>query len=143
MLWSRPCAGSRPTAVSVHDNRGLVDHDVIRYNGSMVATVSPTQLSELLALPNAYLIDVRDSDEWAGGHIDGARSLPLDQLRADPEHELPAESVLIFVCAKGQRSLTAAKLAERFGFATIYNVAGGTSAWARAGYPLVAERAAA
>ena len=64
-------------------------------------------------------------------------------LTRPPERELPADAVLIFVCAKGQRSLTAAKLAERFGFATIYSVAGGTKAWAQAGYPLVAERAAA
>ena len=109
----------------------------------MVETISPSKACELLALPNAQLIDVRDSDEWVGGHIEGARWLPLDQLRADPEHELPADSVLIFVCAKGQRSLTAAKLAERFGFAASYSIAGGTKAWAQAGYPLVAERVAA
>jgi rhodanese-related sulfurtransferase len=109
----------------------------------MVETVSPSKACELLGLPNAQLIDVRDFEEWAGGHIEGARSLPLEQLRADPERELAADAVLIFVCAKGQRSLTAAKLAERFGFAAIYNVAGGTKAWAQAGYPLVAARAAA
>jgi rhodanese-related sulfurtransferase len=109
----------------------------------MVATVSPQQLPEILSNPNAYLIDVRDHDEWASGHIDGARSVPLDQLRADPDHELPQHAVLVFVCAKGARSLTAAKLVERLGYETIYNVDGGTTAWARAGLPLVADRAAA
>lgn len=109
----------------------------------MVATVSPKQLADLLSNPNAYLVDVRDHDEWASGHIDGARSVPLDQLRADPEHELPQQAALIFICAKGSRSLTAAKLAERLGYETIYNVDGGTAAWARAGFPLVAARAAA
>jgi rhodanese-related sulfurtransferase len=69
--------------------------------------------------------------------------LPLDQLRADPERALPPEATLIFICAKGQRSLTAAKLVERLGYQNIYNVDGGTAAWARAGLPLVAERAAA
>jgi rhodanese-related sulfurtransferase len=109
----------------------------------MVATVSPQQLSTLLANPHAHLIDVRDHHEWAHGHIDGARSLPLDQLREDPERELSHDAVLVFICAKGSRSLTAAKLAERLGFETIYNVEGGTAAWARAGLPLVAERIAA
>jgi len=109
----------------------------------MVATVSPKQLADLLSNPNAYLVDVRDHDEWASGHIDGARSVPLDQLRADPERELPQQAALIFICAKGSRSLTAAKLAERLGYETIYNVEGGTAAWARAGFPLVATRAAA
>ena len=41
------------------------------------------------------------------------------------------------------RSLTAAKLAERLGYLAVYNVDGGTSACARAGFPLVAARAAA
>jgi rhodanese-related sulfurtransferase len=109
----------------------------------MVATISPAKLSELLSHPNAQLIDVRDSSEWAGGHIEGSRSLPLEQLRADPERELPHDAVLIFVCAKGARSLTAAKLVDRLGFQNVYNVDGGTAAWARAGLPLVAERAAA
>jgi rhodanese-related sulfurtransferase len=109
----------------------------------MVATVSPQQLAELLSNPSAHLIDVRDHNEWASGHIEGARSVPLDQLREDPERELPHQAVLIFICAKGARSLTAAKLAERFGYETIYNVDGGTTACARAGLSLVAERAAA
>jgi len=109
----------------------------------MVATVSPQQLADLLSTSNAHLIDVRDHHEWAGGHIEGARSVPLDQLRADPDRELPQQAVLIFICAKGSRSLTAAKLAERLGYETIYNVDGGTAAWVRAGFPLVAERVAA
>jgi rhodanese-related sulfurtransferase len=109
----------------------------------MVATVSPQQLAELLSNPNAHLIDVRDHHEWTGGHVEGSRSVPLDQLRADPERELPAKAILIFICAKGTRSLQAAKLAERFGYETIYNVDGGTAACARAGLSVVAERAAA
>ena len=109
----------------------------------MVATLTPTQLAELLSNPNAQLIDVRDHHEWAGGHIDGSRSVPLEQLRADPDHELAPNATLIFICAKGARSLTAAKLAERLGYETVYNVEGGTAAWARAGLPLTAERAAA
>jgi len=109
----------------------------------MVATIPAAKLSELLSNPNARLIDVRDHHEWVGGHIEGSRSLPLEQLRADPERELPRDAALIFICAKGSRSLTAAKLVERLGFQNIYNVDGGTAAWARAGLPLVAERAAA
>ena len=109
----------------------------------MVATISPARLSELLSNPNAQLIDVRDHREWAGGHLEGSRSLPLEQLRADPERELPKDALLIFVCAKGARSLTAAKMVERLGYQSIYNVDGGTAACARAGLPLVVERAAA
>jgi rhodanese-related sulfurtransferase len=109
----------------------------------MVAHISPRQLGELLANSAAQLIDVRDHHEWAGGHIDGSRSVPLEQLRADPERELVASAPVIFICAKGARSLTAAKLAERLGYQTVYNVEGGMAAWSRAGLPLASERAAA
>jgi rhodanese-related sulfurtransferase len=110
---------------------------------TMVATIPPSQLPALLSKPNAVLIDVRDADEWAAGHLDGSRSVPLDQLRADPDHELPADATLVFICAKGARSLTAAKLAERLGHETVYSVDGGTLACARAGLALVSPRAAA
>ncbi|TMQ07339.1 MAG: rhodanese-like domain-containing protein [Deltaproteobacteria bacterium] len=109
----------------------------------MVATISASQLPALLSQPNAVLIDVRDSDEWAAGHLDGARSVPLDQLRADPDRELPAGATLVFICARGARSLTAAKLAERLGRDTVYSVDGGTLACSRAGLPLISQRAAA
>lgn len=109
----------------------------------VVATISPSQLAEVLSNPAVQLIDVRDHDEWDRGHIEGSRCVPLDQLRADPERELPRDAALVFICAKGSRSLTAAKLVERLGFSSIYNVDGGTAACARAGFSLVAARAAA
>ena len=109
----------------------------------MVVNLSPEQLADVLSKPNAHLIDVREHAEWDSGHLDGSQSLPLDQFRADPEREFRRDATLVFICAKGSRSLTAAKLAERFGFASVYNVEGGTAACARAGFALIAARAAA
>jgi rhodanese-related sulfurtransferase len=109
----------------------------------MVANISPQQLADVLSQPNAHLIDVRDHDEWDSGHLDGALSVPLELLRADPERELPQGGALVFICAKGSRSLTAAKLAERLGYSSVYSVTGGTAACARAGFELIAARAAA
>lgn len=108
-----------------------------------VTTISHQQLADLLASRDLDVVDVRDGAEWAAGHLPGARSLPLDQLRADPDAALPRKDGLVFVCARGARSLTAAKLAERLGYTTIYNLDGGTSAWARAGRELVTEQRAA
>jgi rhodanese-related sulfurtransferase len=47
------------------------------------------------------------------------------------------------VCAKGVRSVAAAKLAERLGATRIFSLDGGTGAWARSGRELVVERRAA
>jgi rhodanese-related sulfurtransferase len=105
----------------------------------MVHTVSPSELTELVTTGRVDLIDVRDLTEWEAGHIDGTRPLPLEQLRADPEAALARGRALVFICAKGIRSMQAAKLAERFGYEHVYNLGGGTKEWARLGLPLVIE----
>ena len=104
---------------------------------SMVATLSPTEAAEMLSRDDVDVVDVRDENEWTNGHIAQARLVPLDQLRADPERALRKRDSILFVCAKGVRSLTAAKLAERLGFSKLYNLEGGTAGWAKAGFPLV------
>ncbi|MDX2090332.1 MAG: rhodanese-like domain-containing protein, partial [Kofleriaceae bacterium] len=66
------------------------------------------------------------------------RVIPLELLRTDPEAMLTRKPI-VFVCARGVRSLSAAKLAERLGFEHIYSLDGGTSAWAKAGFPITVE----
>lgn len=103
----------------------------------MVATISPLEARDIISRGEVDVVDVRDVDEWTAGHIAEARPVPLEVLRGDPQGALPRDSIL-FVCAKGIRSLTAAKLAERLGFSRLYSLDGGTAGWARAGLPLVA-----
>jgi len=109
----------------------------------MVHTVTPAELVELMSTQDVDLIDVRDQNEWDAGHIEAARLVPLEQFRADPDQALTRGPLLVFVCAKGVRSLSAAKLAERFGYDHVFNLEGGTKAWASAGLPLSVVRAAA
>ena len=111
----------------------------------MVNTVNANELNALLATQHIDLIDVRDPAEFETGHVAGARLVPLETFRADPDKVLSHASTIVFVCAKGVRSLAAAKLAERFGYEHVYNLDGGTKEWARLGLPLevVATRAAA
>ena len=103
----------------------------------MVATLSPSEVAEMISRDDVDVVDVRDENEWTTGHIQQARLVPLDQLRANPEQALKQRNSIIFVCAKGVRSLTAAKLAERLGFSKLYNLEGGTAGWVKAGLPLV------
>ena len=88
------------------------------------------------------IVDVREPREWATGHVPGARLLPLDRLRAAPEAAGLGKKVL-FVCASGGRSLTAAKLADARGIVDVYSLDGGTSGWAAAGLPIVVPEAVA
>ncbi len=101
----------------------------------MVQSLGATDAKALIDLGEVDVIDVRDAREYAGGHIPGARLLPLDELKPDPKAKLTRDNVL-FVCAKGIRSATAAKLAEGLGFGRLYTLEGGTQAWVAAGLPL-------
>ena len=104
----------------------------------MVETLNAAAAAELVSQLDVDVVDVRDDREWNAGHIPGARHIPLEQLRADPEAYL-AHKPILFICARGARSLQAAKLAVRFGYAQIYNLEGGTDAWSRARLPLVVD----
>lgn len=106
----------------------------------MVATLTAAEAAELLAShPDYDVIDVRDVDDYASGHIPAARVVPLDVLRSDTDRELAGKPAVVFVCQRGNRSLNAAKMAERLGYEHVYNLEGGTSAWAAAGLPLSIE----
>ena len=83
----------------------------------------------------AYLLDVREPDEWAAGHADEATHIPLGEL----EHrygEVPLDRTIVCVCRGGVRSAQAAAALANLGYDTV-NLAGGMRAWAGAQLPLV------
>jgi len=104
----------------------------------MVQAIGPREAHQLIEAGDVDVIDVREPHEWSGGHLCGARLVPLAQLRGNPRAAIQRDGV-IFVCAAGVRSDTAARLAASLGFARVYNLTGGTRAWVRAGLPLVNE----
>jgi rhodanese-related sulfurtransferase len=104
----------------------------------MLQSVTAKQAFELLSQLDLDIVDVRETGEWATGHLPGARLVPLSQLRDAAQASLPRDGVL-FVCAAGVRSETAARLALQNGLTKVYNLAGGTRGWERAGLPLVKD----
>lgn len=101
----------------------------------MVQTLSPMEAEQLISRGEVDVVDVRDAPEWDRGHVPRARLVPFHQLKSRPRQALPRDGVL-FVCARGVRSLNAAKVAEEAGLHTLYNLDGGTSSWVSAGLPL-------
>ncbi len=108
----------------------------------MVRTLGPREAEALIKAGDIDIVDVREPSEWARGHIPGARLVPLAQLRADPDAAKLGAKVL-FVCASGGRSLTAAKLAEARGVADVISLDGGTGGWMAEGLPVVVDAPAA
>jgi rhodanese-related sulfurtransferase len=85
--------------------------------------------------PDFHLLDVREDDEWAAGHIDGAQHIPLGELSARLG-ELPKDRTIVAVCRSGGRSEAAVRGLRKLGFQA-ENLEGGVNAWDRAKLALV------
>ena len=98
-----------------------------------IPDVSSTQLSD-----DAYLIDVREDDEWQAGHAATAVHLPMNQL---PERlgEVPRDADVVIVCRSGHRSAEVVRYLLAQGFGNVRNLTDGMFGWAAAGRPLVSE----
>ena len=85
----------------------------------------------------AELVDVRTPVEFAAGHAQGARNVPLDRL--DPAALLKecGGRPLVLMCQAGTRSRAACEKLAAAGFADALQVAGGYAAWERAGLAVV------
>ncbi len=81
------------------------------------------------------VVDVREPAEWEQGRIPNATHIPLNTLLARAQ-ELITEDNIIFVCAEGMRSAVACEVAAAVGRTNLYNLEGGTIAWAKANNPL-------
>ena len=78
--------------------------------------------------PGAVLLDVRDADEFAAGHIPGAVNLPLSSIR-DAEDRFPdADTPLFVYCLSGARSSKAIAALGEMGYTKLTNL-GGIRAW--------------
>jgi len=91
--------------------------------------VTPDELRRRLEAGDAPLIiDVREPDEYARGHIPGARLLPLGEVLAR-SRDLPTDQEIILVCRSGNRSGLAQEWLKAKGFRNVRNLAGGMQRW--------------
>ncbi|MFN8108185.1 MAG: rhodanese-like domain-containing protein [Nocardioidaceae bacterium] len=88
----------------------------------------------------AAIVDVREPDEYAGGHVPGALLMPVSQVPTRVDDIDKARPVYI-ICRSGQRSLGISEYLTQLGF-DARSVEGGTVAWSDSGRPVVTgERA--
>lgn len=101
-----------------------------------IQQVTVQQAAALMASDHAPLfIDVRDPDEYAGGHARGAVSHPLPDLDAWAK-ALDKDAPTMVICHSGRRSMLAAQGLLDRGFTHVVNVQGGTAAWIAANLPI-------
>ena len=99
--------------------------------------VSTLQATQMMNREDALVIDVRDADAYAKGHILGAKSIPLVELgrRAADLQKHKAKAVIVS-CQNGDRSASAAATLRQNGFARVHPLNGGFAAWQQAGLPV-------
>jgi rhodanese-related sulfurtransferase len=84
----------------------------------------------------AFVLDVRQPEEWNEFHVPESTLIPLDQL-ASRVNELPKDKEIVIVCRSGNRSAQARDLLLSEGFTQVTSMAGGLNQWKAAGYPTV------
>ncbi len=100
-------------------------------------TLSPAGAVQLINREKAVVIDVCETEEFAVGHVGGAKNVPLNQL----EERLPTTVKnkalpLVLVCATGARANRAVGIAKKLGYENAQALAGGLKAWREASMPV-------
>lgn len=99
---------------------------------------SEISVSEALAKRDsgAFILDVRQPEEWNEAHIPDSTLIPLDQLPKRVS-ELPKDQEIVVVCRSGNRSAQGRDILLEAGFANVTSMAGGLNQWRTAGYPTI------
>ncbi len=116
--------------------------DIMAEARKEIPEASPQQVSELLKNngKSPVLLDVRESDEWRQGHLEGAIPLPRGFLEIKVETAIPDKNTpIIAYCAGGVRSLLAAKVMREMGYQNVTSMAGGYGAWKNGGFKWVQD----
>ena len=100
--------------------------------------VSLLQATQLINQGKTVILDVRESAEFAAGHVRDSRNIPLKELsgRVAELTKLKPKAVIV-VCATGTRSPKATSQLKGAGFNDVYSLDGGLAAWQAQGLPTV------
>jgi rhodanese-related sulfurtransferase len=100
-------------------------------------SLSATGAVQLINREKAVVIDVSEAEEFAAGHVGGAKNLPLGQLAEKLPATVKNKAVpVILVCATGARASRALAVAKKLGYEQAQCLAGGLKAWKEANLPV-------
>ena len=100
--------------------------------GASVTGIRPAEAqAKLNQKTKPFLLDVRQPEEFAQGHIDGAVLMPLGNL-PDSYKQIPKGVKLVVYCRTGHRSAQAVSFLLAQGYAKAVSLSGGYTAWSNA-----------
>ena len=117
--------------------------ELVKSAAAQLEQVAPQAAADERAAGSAVFIDVRESEEWQHGHIEGSVPAPRGLLEyfidpTSPRHkkELDPARRVIVVCASGARAALAGVTMKDMGYEDVAVLAGGLKAWTAAGLPV-------
>lgn len=105
--------------------------------GATAGGLSAAQVVQMINRDKAVVVDVCEAEEFAAGHVVGAKNLPLNQLEDKLAGVVKNKTLpLILVCQSGARSARALPIAKKLGYEQAQSLSGGLGAWRTANLPL-------
>ena len=111
---------------------------MLNRGASGVPNLSATEAVLLLNRDKPLVLDVRDAAEFAAGHIQGAKNIPVAELanRLKEIEKFKDKPVLVH-CQKGMRAKSACNTLKAQQFSKLNNLQGGLDTWIEAKLPVV------
>ena len=113
----------------------MMDALVENVRGAPALTIDVEPAHEMIEAGSPFVVDVREYDEFTGGHIPEAVNMPLQEM-SDYAAHLPEdhEAPILVVCETGNRSLSGALFLASLGYRDVRSINGGTTGWRGMGF---------
>ena len=113
----------------------MMDTLVENVRGTSALTIEVEDTEEIIEAASAFVVDVREYDEFTTGHLPGAVNMPLGEM-SDYAAHLPEdrEAPILVVCETGNRSLSGALFLASLGYRDVRSINGGTTGWRKMGF---------
>jgi rhodanese-related sulfurtransferase len=86
------------------------------------------------------LVDTREDNEWARGHVPNAMHLSKGIIERDIEAAIPdKEATVVLYCGGGYRSALAADNLQKMGYRNVISMDGGWRGWTESGFPVIRD----
>ncbi|MDB5890412.1 MAG: Rhodanese-like protein [Polaromonas sp.] len=109
-------------------------------SGMNASDLTASGAVQLINRERAVVIDVSEAEEFAAGHVGGARNIPFAQLEEKLPSAVKNKSLpVILVCGSGAKSSRALAVAKKLGYEQAQALGGGLKSWKAANLPV--ERA--
>lgn len=112
--------------------------DMLVEAAAYVPSVGPREARRMMReMPELVLVDVRDPDEFEGGHVPGSLNISRGGLEFYIEEAVPdTAQPLLLVSRASARALLAARTLQSLGYTAVWVLEGGLEVWKDWGYPI-------